>query len=301
MPQPVALGIVGAGIMGERMLGAVLDGAPGPVRIAGVWDPSPGAMDRIAARFPAVERHLDAASVIGSSECLYIASPPASHLGYARAALQAGKTAFVEKPLAVDLDEARAFVKAAGNQGTVNFPFASSLGVASLRDWMAQGEVGRPLGVRIEVAFRAWPRPWQADAAGWLDGRAEGGFTREVVSHFLFLCRRLVGPLTGLKARADFPEDGRSERWIEATFSAGNIPVTLVGTVGQTTRDDHNSWTLEGEAGAVRLCDWAIAERRLPGGEFQPAPDAVSNEQASPTIWRPCRRRSTSRRSSRPF
>ncbi|MFH6785823.1 hypothetical protein [Methylobacterium sp. MA0201] len=113
-----------------------------------------------------------------------------------------------------------------------------------------------------------------------------GGFTREVVSHFLFLSRRLLGPLHALAARADFPEADRSERAVDATFQAGTVPVVLRGRVGETALDDHNTWTLEGEAGTVRLRDWAIAERRSPDGTFAPAPDAMPNERARPIALR---------------
>ena len=283
MPQPISLGLIGAGIMGERMLAAIYDRADAPVRAAGIWDPSPEAAARVAARFPGLAILDGAEAVIGACDCVYVASPPASHVGHARAALAAGRPVFCEKPLAVDVAAARALVAEAGGRGAVNFPFASSPGVATLRDWIEAGSVGRPTGLRIEVAFAAWPRPWQMDAAGWLDGRREGGFTREVVSHFLFLARRLLGPLDGLAARVTYPADGRSERRIEATFRAGGVPATLVGTVGETERDDTNLWQLEGEAGAVRLRDWSIAERRQggsSGGAFAPAPDAMPNERA---------------------
>jgi predicted dehydrogenase len=284
--SPVAIGIIGAGIMGERMLNAILDQPPGTVTPAGIWDPSSAAMDRMAERFPAVPRHADAATVIAASDCVYVASPPASHLGYGRAALAAGKTFFGEKPLAVDLADARAFVAEAGARGAINFPFASSLGVATLRRWIEAGEIGRPERIDIEVAFATWPRSWQVDAAGWLDRPAEGGFTREVVSHFLFLSRRLGGPLTLVSGGAEFPEPGRSERRIEARLTAGGLPVTILGTVGQTAKDDHNTWTIEGDRGAVRIRDWSVAERRGSDGTFEPAPDALPNEKARPLALR---------------
>jgi predicted dehydrogenase len=278
----VAIGIIGAGIMGERLLGAILQQDPALVHACGVWDPSPEAMRRMERTFPNVARMPDAAAVIAAGDCIYVASPPASHLGHARAALAAGKSFFGEKPLAVDVADARAFLAEAGNRGAVNFPFASSFAVAALRDWIARGEIGTPQRIEIEVGFRTWPRPWQADAAEWLDRPAQGGFTREVISHFLFLARRLAGPLHALDGKAWFPEAGRSERRIAATLRAGDLPVTLSGSVGTTTKDDHNVWTLEGDRGAVRLCDWSIAERRLPDGLWQPAPDAMPNEQARP-------------------
>ncbi len=284
--NPVALGIVGAGIMGERLLGAALSQASDVVCIAGIWDPSAEAMARIAAAFPGVPRLADAAAVTAACDALYIASPPSSHLGHARMALASGKTVFCEKPLAVDVTDARAFVAAAGNRGAVNFPFASSFGVATLTRWIGEGAIGTPRRIAIEVAFATWPRSWQMDAAGWLDATAQGGFTREVVSHFLFLSRRLGGPLTGLKATADYPEAGRSERRIAATLTAGALPVTLTGDVGTTAKDDHNIWMIEGEAGAVRLRDWSIAERRMADGSWQPDPEALPNEKMRPLVLR---------------
>ena len=280
--KSVAIGIIGAGIMGERLLGAILQQDPALVHVCGIWDPSPDAMRRMERTFPDVARLPDAGAVIAASDCVYVASPPASHLGHARAALAAGKSFFGEKPLSVDVTDARAFVAEAGTRGAVNFPFASSFAVAALRDWLDKGEIGTPQRIDIEVGFKVWPRPWQADAVAWLDRPQQGGFTREVVSHFLFLSRRLAGPLHGLAGRASFPEAGLSERRIEATLRAGDLPVTLSGAVGATSKDDHNVWTLEGDRGAIRLCDWSIAERRLPDGSWQPAPDAMPNERARP-------------------
>ncbi|CEJ11966.1 Inositol 2-dehydrogenase [bacterium YEK0313] len=278
----VSIGIIGAGIMGERLLRAILDQPAELVTAAGIWDPSAAALARMEAALPAVRRLADAAAVVAAADCVYVASPPASHLGYAQAALAAGKTVFCEKPLAVDVSAARAFVADAGSRGAVNFPFASSPAVATLRRWIGEGAVGRVTSVTIDVAFATWPRSWQVDAAGWLDRPAEGGFTREVVSHFLFLTRRLVGPLNGLKAEAAFPEAGKAERRISAQLRTGDVPVTLAGSVGTTPKDDHNIWMLEGEAGAIRLCDWSVAERRGADGNWQRDPEALPNDKMRP-------------------
>jgi len=278
----VAIGVIGAGIMGERLLNAILQQEPDLLHVCGIWDPAPMAMQRMQRTFPQVRQMPDAAAVIAASDCVYIASPPASHLDHARAALAAGKSFFGEKPLAVDVADARAFVAQAGDRGAINFPFASSPAVAAIRSWIEQGAIGKPQRIAIEVGFAAWPRPWQADAVAWLDKPMQGGFTREVVSHFLFLSRRLGGQLHGLSGKATFPAADKSERRIAATLQAGDLPVTLAGAVGETSKDDHNIWMLEGDRGAVRLRDWSIAERRQPDGIWQSAPDALPNEQARP-------------------
>jgi predicted dehydrogenase len=63
---PLALGIIGAGIMGERLLGAIHGAADSPVRVAAIWDPAPEALARIGAAFPAVPRVADAAAVVAA-------------------------------------------------------------------------------------------------------------------------------------------------------------------------------------------------------------------------------------------
>jgi predicted dehydrogenase len=256
------------------------------LRVSAVWDPSPAAMARAQRDFPDLPRAASSEALIEASDCVYVASPPASHLEHARRALSRGRAVLCEKPLATDLDDAAAFVvetESIRARVAVNFPFASSFAVDQLRSWIAEGRVGAPRSLSIEVAFATWPRSWQADAASWLDRRAEGGFTREVVSHFLFLSRRLLGPLHLSRSFAEYPQAGRSERAIEAELRAGEVPARLTGQVGATDKDDHNTWTLEGEAGTIRLRDWSLAER-LEAGRWMPAPEALPNERIRPLV-----------------
>jgi predicted dehydrogenase len=157
---------------------------------------------------------------------------------------------------------------------------SASLAVAQLSAWRAgmQAET-----LDIEVAFPTWPRGWQQAAASWLAKRAEGGFTREVVSHFLFLTRRQLGPLKLLEARTSYPPGDGAESAITARLSAGGVPVTLTGSVGTTPKDDHNTWTLNG---AIRLRDWSFAERLGADGTWAQAPDALPNEKMRPMVLR---------------
>jgi len=80
----IGVGIIGAGIMGERLLRAALDHAGDVVHVTGIWDQAPAALDRIAAQLPNVKRAASAEAVIEGADCVYIATPPATHLSYAR-------------------------------------------------------------------------------------------------------------------------------------------------------------------------------------------------------------------------
>jgi predicted dehydrogenase len=201
----------------------------------------------------------------------------------AEAAFAAGRAVFLEKPLATDLALARGFVaraEASGARAAVNFPMASSPAVAQLAQWQA---AFTPEALEIEVGFATWPRGWQQGAVGWLGRRAQGGFTREVVSHFLFLTRRRLGPLVLHEASVSYPAGDGAETAISARLTAGGVPVTLSGGVGTTAKDDHNTWVLNGR---IRLRDWSFAETLGADGTWAQAPDAQPNEKMRPLVLR---------------
>ena len=279
------LGVIGFGIMGERLTRAALAQQGRGVTLSGVWDPSDAAMARLRSDLPSVPVLDSAETLIADSDCVYIASPPESHLLHARTALAAGKAVFCEKPLAVDDADAVAFAREAkGARAAVNFVFASSPAVAQLRVWIAEGMVGPVERLEIEMGFAEWPRPWQHDAVSWLGKRRQGGFTREVASHFLFLTRRLLGPMVLQSASTTYPDGDGSETAVEATLTAGGVPVRIAGGVGNTEESDRNRWVLTGRDGAVRLCDWSRAQRLGVDGVWQEAPDAMPLEAARPLI-----------------
>lgn len=281
------LGIIGCGIMGERIIRATLSLDPDLITLAALWDPDPKARARLNAEMPDLPFVDHAPDVAAAADVIYIASPPATHLGHARIALGAGRAVFTEKPLAVSMEESQAFLEMVDRSGlaaAVNFIFASSPAVASLNRWLAEGVVGTPELLEISTEFAQWPRPWQMDANGWLSRRAEGGFTREVISHFLFLTRRLCGPLRLGSASARFPGGDGSETAIAADMTAGELPVRLKGSVGTTDQADHNLWTLTGTDGAIRLRDWSFAERLTADGSWVGDADAPSHEVARPMI-----------------
>ncbi|MFL5053956.1 MAG: Gfo/Idh/MocA family protein, partial [Microvirga sp.] len=149
---PVRLGIVGYGIMGERLLRAAIAHDPEVIAIARVWDPSSRAMDRLADAFPQAPRAASTHELVAASDCVYIASPPATHLGHVRRVLERDRAVFCEKPLAVDIADASRLVEAADAEGAraaVNFPFVSSFAVDQIGGWIAQGAVGEPRAIRI--------------------------------------------------------------------------------------------------------------------------------------------------------
>lgn len=276
MSEPLNVGFIGLGVMGQRMLARLAGHAR--LRATHVWDADAQAVARTLAAYPQLQTAANAEALIDAPglHCLYIATPPEPHMALSNRAFDAGLAVFCEKPLTVDFDAARrtiARIEQEGHRVAVNFSLASSAGLAALQAaWQErpQGLLGQPQGVRIELAFAAWPRPWQAAAGAWLRERAEGGFTREVLSHFIFVLQRVLG-LAMVKASTPiYPPDGRSaETALTAELEAGGIPVTIGARIGGEA-DDFNRMSLRGSAGEIELREWFGLCRRRQGADWEP-------------------------------
>lgn len=285
--SPVRLGTIGYGIMGERLLRVAWEHDQTVLVSAGAWDPSPEAMARYKSDFPDGKAFASMEELLAASDVVHVASPPAYHLDQLEAAVAAGLAVHCEKPLGVDVAKAEAVLQrmeAAGARAAVNFPFTASFAHDQIAAWRAAGDLGDLQSVEIEIGFKEWPRPWQMDAVSWLDRRAQGGFTREVVSHFLFGTLRRIGRIAMHSCSVEYPAGEGSEIGCTAEMTAGGVPVTLRGGVGTTEKPDHNLWILHGSKGKLRLRDWAIAERLESDGVWREAADSRPNEEMRPLI-----------------
>jgi predicted dehydrogenase len=142
----------------------------------------------------------------------------------------------MEKPLGTDNAQSRDLVaqlRQARLPGVVNFTQAASRGFEELNRAIAAGETGELLGIDIVVNYPAWPRAWQKDA-DWLRLRDEGGYTREVISHFLFLAGRFLGPLTLQQALPRYPQDPAlcELDMLARLTTVDGKPVTVMATTG---------------------------------------------------------------------
>lgn len=228
------LAIIGLGIMGRRMLENA--GNHPAFNVCGAWDPSPASVAKALETAPDVPISATAQAAMAGADVVYLACPPGPRKTYALQAAAAGQGVFMEKPLGTDHAQSRDLVaqlRQARLPGVVNFTQAASRGFAELQRAIDAGETGDLLGIDIVINYPAWPRAWQKDA-DWLRQREEGGYTREVISHFLFLAGRFLGPLTLLQALPRYPQDpALCELDMLARLStADGRPVTVMATTG---------------------------------------------------------------------
>ena len=278
MTKLLNVGVIGLGVMGQRML--VRLAKHSHLQATHIWDADPHAVASTLAAYPQLQPAANAAALITAPglASLYIATPPAPHMAMSNHAFDAGLAVFCEKPLTVDFNAARqtiARITREGQRAAVNFSLASSPGLAAFdAAWRAALKaqpgalLGTPQDMHIDLAFAAWPRPWQAAAGAWLSERAEGGFTREVLSHFVFVLQRVLGPAVVHASHPVYPADGRqAETALTAQLQAGGIPITVAAQVGGTV-DDFNHMRLRGSAGEIALRDWFGLHSRQAGGDW---------------------------------
>ncbi|MDG4650600.1 Gfo/Idh/MocA family oxidoreductase [Roseibacterium sp. SDUM158017] len=260
--------IIGLGIMGRRMLENMVR-HPG-YRPVALWDPDPEACGAALSMAPDARVTPSADEAMSAAELVYLACPPVPRKDYALAAAHAGKAVFLEKPLGVDIAQSEALVaglRAAGVPAAVNFTQAAGAALTGVSQAARDGTLGTLVGADIVLTYPAWPRAWQK-AADWLRFRDEGGMTREVVSHFLFFCERILGPLSLVGAMPSYPSDPRlcETHLLARLETAEGRPVTIMASVGGA-QPDRQELTIKGTEASRRITDFYI-DATSDGGPF---------------------------------
>ena len=236
MPDsPHRIGVIGLGAIGHVTLASMA--AHDDYHVVCAWDPNPSACARVKDAHPDVEIAAGADEVIGHADttAVYIASPPLTHVPYARAVAEAGKCLFCEKPLGIDVAESEALVELSAKHATpaaINFNHTNARGSTYLESELASGAAGSVTGVDISIHLTIWPRDFQAHA-DWLAGREQGGFIREMISHWVYLTRRLLGEGKILSRNAAFPDDpNKAETRLVAELEFGGVPTVINAACG---------------------------------------------------------------------
>ncbi|GAA4682078.1 Gfo/Idh/MocA family oxidoreductase [Frondihabitans cladoniiphilus] len=146
--RPVRLGLVGSGWIGAFHAQSVALRIPGAV-LAAVADPVPGAAEKVAAPLGVDTIYLHAADLFASPDVdgVIISSPAFTHTDLVVAAAEAGKAVFVEKPMALTLEDADRAIAAAQNAGVplqVGFNRRYATDFAAAGRLVHSGKVGTP-------------------------------------------------------------------------------------------------------------------------------------------------------------
>jgi len=162
MEKVLKAGVVGSGVFGgfHARKYAELDG----VELVGIYDVHPERCFDMANQYGA-EAYGDLDDLLAVCDIVTVASPATTHAGAALAALKAGRSVYVEKPLATTLDEADALIAEAAKRGLV-----LACGHQERVVSQAMGLLDIPeKPIRLEAVRKGTPSPRSQDVSVVLD------------------------------------------------------------------------------------------------------------------------------------
>lgn len=231
--------------------------------------------------------------VFGSAEALcasteidavFIVSPDALHLSHVLLAARNGKAVLCEKPLAMNAGEVEEMLEATREADVVfgvaqNMRYYQSLHV--IREWIAQGRIGKPMLAHSQFAYPAAnsPRVWIYDPL-----LALGGPIGDVAVHCIDALRFVLG--TGVRTVNTLAhKDSRSGEVESHAVVALDFASDAMGSVTVTTRAEYRTVIeVTGESGVI-VCENGLTVDRpidviLRKGWDVIASERVSNEDA---------------------
>ena len=138
------VGVIGAGYWGANLIRNCRELGV----LAAVCDTELHALDEVRSKYPGTALFCDADAMLehGKLDAVVIAAPAPAHAKLALAAIAAGKHVFVEKPLALNVEDAQRVVDAADKAGVTLFVGHVLLyhpAVRALLECLQQGRIGR--------------------------------------------------------------------------------------------------------------------------------------------------------------
>lgn len=277
--EPVRVGIVGLGQIGRTHRQALARCPDATlVAVAQRREPPPEA---------GVDWHADYRELLARPDIdlVAICTPSGLHAEQAVAALEAGKAAVVEKPLALTLADGRRVVRAARERGrflSVVSQRRTEPACRRLKDALAAGRLGRPV---LGEALIRWHRDQlYYDAAPWRGTRAmDGGVLMNQAIHAIDLLRWWLGPVAEVTAAsATLARRIEAEDTAVATLRFVSGALGLIAATTAAAAGLPAELNVFAERGVVALHDAAVARWEAPGVPPPPPAEAPGSGSADP-------------------
>ena len=206
--QRLRIGLVGGGMIGSThaaVLQTIAQAMPDRLELTAVADPNPQTRETFQTMYGWGAAYPDHAALLREArvDAVFVCTPTVHHAEVVRDVAAAGRHLFVEKPLAMSLDEARAMqdaVRRAGVRAQIGLVLRFSAIAWLLRDLLQDPALGAPMAVifRDDQCFPIrglHDTAWRADRT-----QTAGGTLIEHGVHDLDLLAWLFGPIATLRA-----------------------------------------------------------------------------------------------------
>jgi predicted dehydrogenase len=247
--------------------------------LVAVADEVPGRAEEAAGRygFASAVRDWRELAADPRVRAVSITAPNFLHREIGVALAEAGKHIWIEKPVGLTAEDARAIADAvgkAGVQGTVGFNYRNAPAVEAARRLVTTGEIGTVTHVRIRLFSDYAAHP--LGALTWRYERERGGHgvLGDLASHGVDLARFLLGEIESLSADTAIfvPERARP-----AGATAGHT-LAAGGELGPVENEDYVNCLLRfssGARGVLEACRVSVGEQNNYGFEIHGTEGAV--------------------------
>ncbi|MFE1849504.1 Gfo/Idh/MocA family protein [Streptomyces sp. NPDC002387] len=247
--------------------------------LVAVADDVPGRAEEAAGRYGFATAVRDWREIAADPRvhAVSIAAPNFLHREIGVAMAEAGKHIWIEKPVGLTVEDARAVAGAvtkAGVRGTVGFNYRNAPAVAAARELIASGDIGTVTHVRIRLLSDYAAHPEGALTWRYERERGGGGVLGDLASHGVDLARFLVGEIESLAADTAvfIPERARP-----TSATAGHTRATG-GAPGPVENEDYVNCLLRfasGARGVLEACRVSVGEQNNYGFEIHGTRGAV--------------------------
>jgi predicted dehydrogenase len=239
----------------------------------------PGRAEEAAAQFGFTSTTRDWRDVAADPrvQAVSITAPNFLHREIGVAMAEAGKHIWIEKPVGLTTEDARAVadaVAAAGVQGAVGFNYRNAPAVEAARELIASGEIGTVTHVRIRLFSDYAAHPEGALTWRYERERGGSGVLGDLASHGTDLARHLLGDIASLTADTAIflPERARP------TGATAGHSRASGGELGPVENEDYVSCLLRfasGARGVLEACRVSVGEQNNYGFEVHGTKGAV--------------------------
>ncbi|MGV9649180.1 Gfo/Idh/MocA family protein [Streptomyces sp. NPDC003554] len=247
--------------------------------LVAVADDVPGRAEEAAGRYGFATAVRDWREIAADPRvhAVSIAAPNFLHREIGVAMAEAGKHIWIEKPVGLTVEDARAVADAvtkAGVRGTVGFNYRNAPAVTAARELIASGDIGTVTHVRIRLLSDYAAHPEGALTWRYERERGGGGVLGDLASHGVDLARFLVGEIESLAADTAvfIPERARP-----TSATAGHTRATG-GAPGPVENEDYVNCLLRfasGARGVLEACRVSVGEQNNYGFEIHGTRGAV--------------------------
>jgi predicted dehydrogenase len=221
--------IVGCGHIAQTHLRAIR--RLRAVELVAVCDSDPGRARAFAQSLGVARAYqqLDALLEQAQPDVVHVLTPPSSHKAIVMRALEAGCHVLVEKPITLDVEEAREILEVArrcDREIAVCHSYAFIPAFLKARRLIDAGALGTMTSADIFWRMSSYRSELRADAVRWMT-ELPGGMFMEVLPHLVYLLQSVMPNLALAEATEGGPLAVGGSSELRAMFTSDAGPVTL--------------------------------------------------------------------------